>query len=106
MRRLTEDQVDFLVAEREAGAEINELAERYEVDRTTVISHLRRHGVLGRRRQGRTLDPGCLLAAGELYSSGANLIEVGEQFDVDRRYLRMVLPAAGYELRRPGRRSA
>ncbi len=104
MRRLTEGQITALVADRAAGAEINDLAEKYGVDRTTVIGHLHRAGVSGQRRQGRTLDPGQMRAAGELYTSGVNLAEVGERFNVDRRYLRRVLPAAGFLMRAPGRR--
>lgn len=102
---LSLEQVDRLLAAREAGAEINDLAAEFGVHRATVINHLRRAGVPGRKRQGRRLDPDQVRAAGELYASGMNLIEVGERFDVDRRYLRLALPAAGFELRRPGRQS-
>lgn len=103
LRRLSEDQVIQLALNREAGAEIKELAERYGIDRSTVITHLHRAGVPGRRRQGRTLSADQVQAAGRLYASGVNLIEVGEAFDVDRRYLRKTLPAAGFALRPPGR---
>lgn len=106
MRRLTEAQISQLVADREAGTEIKDLASRYNIDRSTVINHLHRAGVPGRRRQGRSLSPDQLQAAGELYVSGLNLIEVGERFDVDRRYLRRVLPGAGFLLRSPGRQAA
>ena len=106
MRRLTDAQAAQLAADREAGVEIKDLAVRYNVDRSTVINHLHRAGVPGRRRQGRTLSPEQLQAAGELYVSGLNLIEVGEQFDVDRRYLRKALPQAGFVLRPPGRQAA
>lgn len=103
LRRLTEVQVRELAEAREAGMEINDLAERFGIDRSTVITHLRRAGVPGRKRQGRSLDPCGLLAAGELYAQGASLVEVGVAFDVDRRYLRKVLPEAGFALRPAGR---
>ncbi len=106
MLPLSPEQVDALVAAREAGAEINHLAAEFGVHRATVINHLNRAGVPGRKRQGRTLSPDQVRAAGELYASGVSLIEVGERFDVDRRYLRKVLPVAGFELRSPGRQSA
>jgi hypothetical protein len=106
MRRLTETQVSQLVADRQAGAEIKDLAALYSIDRSTVINHLHRAGVPGRRRQGRSLSPDHLQAAGELYVSGLNLIEVGERFNVDRRYLRKELPGAGFLLRPPGRQAA
>lgn len=106
LRRLADERVAQLAAEREAGAEINDLAERYGIDRSTVIAHLHREGVPGRRRQGRSLSPDRVRAAGELYASGVSLIEVGAAFDVDRRYLRRVLPEAGFLLRPPGRRAS
>ena len=105
MRRLSDDQAAQLAADREAGTEIKDLAKRYNIDRSTVINHLHRAGVPSRRRQGRTLSPDQLQAAGELYASGLNLIEVGGRFDVDRRYLGKALPAAGFQLRPPGRQA-
>ena len=66
------------------------------------MAHLERQGVPGRRWQGRKLTAEQLEAAGHLYETGVNLIAVGEQFGVDRRYLRKALPAAGVTLRRPG----
>lgn len=74
LRRLTEAQVQELVEVRRAGAEIKELAERFGIDRSTVIAQLRRAGVPGRRRQGRSLDPAGVQAAGELYASGSSLV--------------------------------
>lgn len=91
---------------RETGSEINELAEHFGIHRATVINHLNCQGVEGRRRQGRALSDEQLEQAGEFYARGHSLIETGERFDVDRRYLRTALPAAGFELRRPGRRKA
>lgn len=85
--RLSAEQVTQLAADREAGAEINDLAERYGIDRSTVIAHLHRAGVPGRRRQGRTLGAERIQEAGSLYASGVNLLDVAAQFDVDRRYL-------------------
>lgn len=102
-RRLTADQVAQLATNRLAGSEINELADQCGIDRTTVIRHLQRAGVPGRRRQGRTLDRKQLQAAGEMYVAGHSVAAVAEQFDVDRRYLRKVLPEAGFPLRSPGR---
>jgi hypothetical protein len=62
--------------------------------------------VPGRRWPGRTLNREQLEAAGHLYETGLNLIAVGKQFDVDRRYLRKALPAAGFPLRRPGQQKS
>jgi transposase len=104
-RRLRSDEVMALAQARREGAEIKELAERFGVHRTTVLAHLERAEVPGRRRQGRQLSPERLEEAGQLYASGLSLIEVGERFDVDRRYLRRALPAAGFVLRPPGRQA-
>jgi hypothetical protein len=102
-RQLTSDEAMRLAVRRRSGAEINHLADESGVHRATVINHLRRAGVEGRRNAGRALSPRDLQRAGQLYASGRSLIEVGERFNVDRRYLRRVLPEAGFTLRRPGR---
>src|SRR5204863_140666 len=101
-RRLRQIEVDALVASRLAGDEIGALAERFRIDRNTVMSHLKRRGVPGRRWQGRTLTNEQLQAAGRLYTSGARLEIVGEHFGVDRRYLRRVLPELGFTIRSAG----
>jgi hypothetical protein len=104
-RRLDREQVAQMAAERRAGAEIDDLAESFGVHRATVINHLHRAGVEGHRYTGRTLSPVQIHDAGELYGSGLSLVEVGAEFDVDRRYLRRVLPAAGFRLRPAGRQA-
>jgi hypothetical protein len=101
-RKLDPEAVQALVSARTNGAEIDDLAERFGIGRNTVMAHLEREGVPGRRWPGRTLSPEQLEAAGQLYETGVNLIVVGEQFGVDRRYLRKALPAAGFRLRRAG----
>lgn len=103
-QQLSVEQVRELVKAREQGAEINELAEQFGVDRSTVLEHLKREGVPGRRWPGRTLDPERLEEAGRLYQSGVSAIRVAEQFGVDRRYLRDALREAGVAIRAPGRR--
>lgn len=101
--QLKSDNVDRLVAGRLAGAEISSLATEFGVHRATVIAHLNRRGIEGRRRQPRSLSPSKLQRAGEYYAAGNSLIETGERFNVDRRWLRKALPAAGFTLRPPGR---
>jgi transposase len=91
-----------LAALRRDGWEIDALAERFGIGRSTVMDHLKRAGVPRRRWQGRTLSPDQLEEAGRLYETGLNLIAVAEQFDVDRRYLRRALPEAGFTIRRAG----
>ncbi len=54
--RLTEAEVAELVALRQAGEQIDILAERFGVGRNTVLAHLKRRGVPGQRWRGRTLN--------------------------------------------------
>jgi hypothetical protein len=100
--RLNEVEIAELVIGRLAGEELSCLAKRFGVHRKTVISHLKRQGVPGRRRSGRVLSAEELEEAGRLYESGVRLELVGQQFGVDRRYLRRVLPEAGFQIRRGG----
>jgi hypothetical protein len=102
-RRLSPEDVALLVAERRTGTEIQYLAEKFGVDRATVNNHLRRAGVERRKNTGRSLGAEQVRLAGELYETGVSLLKVGEHFNVDRRYLRRTLPAAGFRLRPPGR---
>jgi transposase-like protein len=106
LRRLSVDEVRELVKARNQGAEINQLAEQFDINRDTVMRHMQQAGVPKQRWQGRTLSPERLEEAGQLYASGVSVIKVAEQFAVDRRYLRKVLPDAGFPFRSPGRQKA
>jgi transposase len=101
-RKLNPDEVSDLVVLRQNGWEIDGLAKRFGIGRSTVMDHLKRAGVPGRRWRGRTLSPKQMEEAGRLYETGLNLIAVAERFDVDRRYLRRALPEVGFTLRRAG----
>ena len=105
MRQLSEVEVAELVAAREAGAQIKELASRFGVHKSTVLAHLDRAGVPGRRWAGKTLTPEQVRDAVWLYQSGLNLIEVGARFGVDRRQVSRALKEAGFALRPPGQQS-
>jgi DNA invertase Pin-like site-specific DNA recombinase len=98
--------VNELVRLRSEGTEINQLAGQFGINRDTVMRRLQKERVPQQRWQGRTLDPERLEEAGQLYASGLSAIVVAEKFGVDRRYVRRVLPAAGFPLRPPGRRKA
>ena len=102
-KRLTEQEVRELAEARVSGAEINELAERFGIARNTVMKHLEREGVPGRRRPGRKLNDVQLEEAGRLYESGLRLELVAEQFNVRRHYLRDALAERGFTIRRGGR---
>lgn len=75
-RRLSPQQVERLVAEYQAGADMKELAARWELHRTTVATHMRRAGV-ALRRQG---VPGDRLdEAVRLYGDGWSLQRLAER---------------------------
>ena len=57
LARLTEAEVAELVTMRQAGEQIDVLAERFGIGRNTVLAHLKRRGVPGQRWRGRT--PAC-----------------------------------------------
>jgi len=103
MRHLTQVEIAELVAARQAGTQIKDLASRFRVHKSTVIAHLERAGVPGMRWPGKTLTPEQVQDAAWLYQSGLNLIEVGARFGVDRRQVSRALREKGVLLRDAGR---
>ncbi len=101
-RRLTADQVAELVAEYQAGANMRELAVRWQVHRTSVAGHLRRAGV-ELRRQG--LSDEQLSEAARLYGEGWSLQRLAERYSCDDETVRAYLKRAGVRMRRPWERS-
>ncbi len=101
-RRLTADQAAELVAEYQAGADMRELAVRWQVHRTTVAGHLRRAGV-ELRRQG--LSEEQLGEAVTLYSEGWSLQRLAECYGCDAETVRSYLRQAGTRMRRPWERN-
>jgi hypothetical protein len=97
------DDVSELAQLRLEGAEIKELAVRFEISRSAVMANLERAGVQGRRWPGRTLSADELKLAADLYESGLSFVTVGDRLGVDRRYLRRVFMEAGFTVRAPGR---
>lgn len=101
-RRLAADQIDALVARYIDGESIDGLAREYEINRTTVISHLERNGV-ERRRNPRKMTDARVRAAGERYATGISLAIVATEFGVCDRTLRREFEQAGVPTRpRPG----
>lgn len=100
-RRLTADQVAELVAEYQVGADMNELAARWDVHRTTVAGHLRNAGVALRRR-GLSVEQ--LGEAVQLYGEGWSLQRLAERIGCDAETVRTHLLRAGVRMRRPWER--
>jgi predicted DNA-binding protein (UPF0251 family) len=78
--RLRTHELEQLTADYRSGVAINELAARYEIDRHTVIHHMRRQSVP--RRNPRLNEAGVLEAV-RLYQSGESLATIGQRMDVD-----------------------
>ncbi len=96
-RRLTNHQVAELVAEYQAGADMQELAVRWQVHRTTVAAHLRLSGV-ELRRQG--VPANRVDEAIRLYREGWSCERLAERYDCDDETVRQSLKRAGVTLRR------
>ncbi len=100
-RRLTSAQVVELVAEYQAGADMRQLAQRWDVHRTTVAGHLRRAGV-DLRRQG--LSEEQRREAGRMYCEGWSLQRLAERYGCDAETVRAYLKRSGVRMRKPWKR--
>ncbi len=88
-----------LVAAYRQGVPVEELAAAFQVHRTTVIGHVRRHGVPKRERRAlRGEDVGRAI---QLYAEGRSADWVAAQFGVAASTVRRALKEAGIALR-PG----
>jgi transposase-like protein len=90
-----------LVAAYRRGVPVEDLAASFRVNRTTVLSHVRRHGVPKRDRralQGDEVD-----RAAQLYLGGRSMDWVAAQLEVAASTVRRALKDAGVTLRPRGR---
>ena len=103
LRRLNEAEIDDLVNAFDAGTTILDLAAQFGINRSTVLSHLRRRQVARRTDTRRwTLEE--LDEAINLYESGESVASVGKRFGLNPSTVSKRLHRAGVKLRpRPGR---
>ena len=101
-RRLAPGEVADLVAAYRQGIPVEELAASFRVHRTTVLGHVRRHGVP--KRQGRALQGGDVNRVAQLYAAGKSADWVAAQLGVAASTVRRTLKDAGVALRPGGRR--
>jgi hypothetical protein len=101
-RRLVPDEVAELVAAYRRGVPVAELAASFQVNRTTVLGHVRRHGV--RKRDRRALQGEEVDRAAQLYAGGQSADWVAAQLGVAPSTVRRALKDAGVALRPGGRR--
>lgn len=78
-RQLDAEQVEWLIANYRAGATVYQLGEQFGIDRRTVGTILKRHGVQTRRQR---LSPAQTDEAVELYESGWSLARIAERVGV------------------------
>jgi hypothetical protein len=99
-RRLSAEAIAELVQAYRDGASTTHLRQRYDLSQGSVIKILREHGV---EMRGQGLAYGDISAAAKLYSSGATLAQLGEQFGVSPNAARRALVSVGVVMRPRGR---
>jgi len=98
--RLTDDEVDGVVAGYQAGLTLAELATTFGADRRTLAGWLQQRGV---SRRGRRLTPTNVEESIRLYYDGWSLAQIADHFGVYPQSIRYQLQKAGVALRpRPG----
>lgn len=102
-RRLLVGDEAALVAAYEAGATVEELAERHGCSVTTVRAVLAGEGVELRARGPRSPLEGREAEVAAAYEAGGTVRELAERFGANQRTIRKVLASAGVVMRRPGR---
>lgn len=100
-RRLRPDAVAELVAAYRLGIPVEELAASFRIDRTTILGHVRRHGIPKRDR--RALRGDDVARAVNLYTEGRSAEWVAEELRVAPSTVRRGLRDAGVTLRPKGR---
>lgn len=95
-RRLSGETITELVQAYRNGTSTTELRRRYALSQGSVIKILHGHGV-AMRKQG--LADHDAVTAAKLYSSGATLAQLGEQFSVSYSAVRRALIATGVVMR-------
>lgn len=98
--RLTDDEIDQVVAGYQAGLALAELATAFGADRRTLAGWLQQRGV---SRRGRRFTATDIDEAIRLYRDGWSLAQIADHFGVYPQSIRYHLQKAGIELRpRPG----
>lgn len=97
-RRLSAGDIHELCHLYSEGGAIDALARQYEVNRTTIITHLDRAGI-ERRRVARKMTDDSVARAVTRYRDGASLAVVAKEFDVHGRTLAREFRRAGVSIR-------
>ncbi|TVT20703.1 hypothetical protein LWP59_33840 [Amycolatopsis acidiphila] len=99
-RQLRPDEVAQMVAQYRAGATMQDLADRFDVHRTTILKRLQTLGITTRFSK---LEPDEVREAAELYRSGWTLDNLAKKYRVASSTVRAYFLADGVALRPRGR---
>jgi DNA-directed RNA polymerase specialized sigma24 family protein len=94
--RLTDEELDVVIAAYERGLTLAELASTFGADRRTLANRLERRGI---PRRGRRLTDRQIDEAATLYEQGWSLARIAERFGVYPQSIRHRLQQAGVALR-------
>jgi dsRNA-specific ribonuclease len=94
--RLRPHELEHLTADYRSGVAVNDVAAQYELNRYTVIEHMRRQGVPPRYPR---LGEAEVTEAISLYYSGDSLAKIGKRMHVDAGTVGRALHKAGVVLR-------
>ena len=99
--RLKKPEIELMIADYVAGVKLNEIADRYQVNQSTIAKYVRLHGIPRRTRRLRSQE---VKEAVELYASGRSTKWIGEHLGVAATTVRHSLTKARVTLRGRGRR--
>jgi len=95
-RRLTLEEQTEVVRRYQAGAQMNYLAQHYQIHRRTVSAILKRHGVEPRRQE---LSSEQIQHAVLMYAQGNSLTVIGAKLGVDSGTVHIRLREQGVQMR-------
>ena len=94
--RITNDELDVVVAAYQDGLTLNELASAFGADRRTLANRLEQRGI---PRRARRLSDAQIVEAVSLYENGWSLARIANRFGVYPQSIRYRLQRAGVVLR-------
>lgn len=100
--RLDQNDILQLVSDYVSGSSVRQLARDWNVHRTTVMDHLKRHNI-PRRPHVRKMTDTQVEEAAELYRAGTSLAKLGSRYHVDPQTVSKELKRAGVTIRPAGR---
>jgi AraC-like DNA-binding protein len=96
--RLSDKRIADLIAKHEAGRTVRQLAVEFDINRETVLEHLKRANV-PRRPNVRKLTDQQVARAAELYATNLSLVKVAAHFGVNPATIRREFAVAGIPVR-------